>query len=68
MGVIKEIKNISVLLDNSQSIRSGIDYLRLNFLKKVPYFDDFLKKLDYDNSNFATDENDFLYVKMKMST
>jgi len=68
MGVIKKIKNIDVLVKDQKNIRCGIDYLRLNFLKKVPYFDDFLKKLDYDNSNFATDENDFLYVKLRMST
>lgn len=68
MWVIKKIKNIDILIKDAEKIRSWIDYLRLNFLKRVPYFDDFLSKLDYDNSNFAVDDNDFLYVKMKMST
>lgn len=68
MWVIKKIKNISILTNTEKVIRNGIDYLRLNFNKKIPYFDDYLKKLDYDNSNFAIDENDFLYTKISMST
>lgn len=69
MGVLQDFKEFDLLQKNPVSIRYGIDYLRFNFMKSVPYLDRILNKLDYDNSNFAYDEdNDFNYTKFKLST
>jgi len=68
-SLINDFKKQTILVDWAVEVRYGPDYLRFNFLRQLPYLDRVLSRLDFDNSNFAYDEeNDLSYTKLKLST